>query len=181
MLQYIYAYLDSPWWDTTMVVITTWGIVSLWMLITRQSTRSPRRRLFMWSGLVMLLLSVVFSMVFEGFLPRTAGMSTRRQVETAIGMFGFLAAPMIMVYACWRFVRDTIREFDAATPARFGRVRPGPGETGQPHVPVSTWLSAWMVPLFYLAFGFVLMFVAASVYHETRFPLTFAWEALGLL
>lgn len=180
MLRAIYDFIASDYYDPVMSVLLTWGLVSLGVLLLGRHASRPIR-VFAWAGVAALGLSVVFSMVFEDFLPGLQ--SGRTGVDNAIGMSAILAGAVAVVVGGYVFVRDTFARLGAAAKPRFGRGKAGQEARGLDEiepVPVAGWLAVWSRGLLWLAGGFLLIIVGASLNNENRFPLAWLWRGVGL-
>jgi len=169
MLELIDDYLASPWWEATTAVAGVLGFVGLGALLLGYARQGWRRR-FAWLSLGLLVLTVVFSMVFEEFLPELRRQTPERALEIALGMLGFLLATALFVYGGYRFVRATFAYMTRAETQRDARGR-------SPAAGLGALLAAWGPGLLWMGGAAVLFALAASLYHESRFPLAWLWGA----
>lgn len=170
------AFLDSTWWEVVQFLSLGLGLTALLSLLLDGGGRGWAK-LRIWGGLGLLAATVVFSMLFEDLLPRLQTLPDDHKLPFMLSFPGFLAATAIIVYGGWRFVRDTFRVL--AT----GGVETGPASgkrrSRQTHVPAGVFFRAWLPGLGWLAAGFALMFLSASAYHESHFPVPWLWALFG--
>lgn len=179
MLDAIYRFIASPFWDITMVLLLIWGVASLFVAIFGLA-KTRRAKIATRAGIAAMFGSIVFSMVFEDFLPGLA--SGRTSWSNAVGMAGILAGVCLFAHGGYVFVRDTFRRLEAAGTPVFGRQKKGraPVIAITEPVPVAGWLSVWTPALVRLAGGALLLVAGASLNNANRFPLAWLWGPLGV-
>lgn len=180
MLRTIYDFIASDYYEPVNRLVLAWGLISIAMLVLGRA-RTGWTRIVAWAGIVALAASLLVSMIFEDFLP---GLETGRTgAANAIGLAGILLGLLMFVYGGYRFVRDTFGRIDSAAKLRFGRRRKGARTQGlyeiEP-VPVRGWVGIWGPSLLWMAGGFALIVIGASLNNQNRFPLAWFWGWFGL-
>lgn len=167
MLVLFNAYFNSVWWEMTTMAALVWGLAGGVMLMTGTAQAGPRR-IVAWGGVIFLLATILFSMVFEELVPLARRAPWPVVARTASGMALFLLATGVLVYGGYVFLRDSLRAFTQHAAAN------GTGKGAAEdlrRMRVSDWLRAWM-PGFRIIGLSALLFVAATlVYQVERFPL----------
>ena len=103
-------FLYTPYWDAFNAVAIMAGLGSIVVMMFGVA-RSPKEKVMMWVGLVLLFLCVAFSMLFEEILPILPSLPEHRRIPYALSFMGFLVFLVMFVSASRRFVRDVIIAF----------------------------------------------------------------------
>jgi hypothetical protein len=179
MLDFIYNFIASDWWDTVAMLATAWGVLSLVALMCGYA-RSLGSRIAVWTGIGAMVAVVIFSMVFEEFLPRLHNMGISEAVTTAIGMAGIFLSVAFFAFGGFVFVRDTLGRIGAVTRPGFGRKGSKAGAETIERVPARAWLGVWGPGLLRMGIAVLLLVLSASLYHPDRFPIPWFWAPFGL-
>ena len=179
MLEAIYRFIDSDYYDPVNLVAVVWGLFSLVMLLLGLAL-TPGRKVLAWTGIVAMVASIVFSMVFEDFLPGLQ--SGRTGWLNAVGMATILAGTVVLAGGGYVFARDTFGRLNIAFLPLFGRGWRDAVEKvrADARVPARAWLTLWRRGLTIMAGGFLLIVVGASLNNDDRFPLAWFWGIFGI-
>ena len=97
MIDLGYKFLYSPGWYIFNAIALCWGLLAIvWLLFA--APRSHRDRWIVWSGIALLVLSALFSMVFEELLPLARRTSPANATRVGVGMTGFAVAVIMLIY-----------------------------------------------------------------------------------
>jgi len=177
MPEVINTYLASDYWEYTTMLLGIWGVTALFMLLLGRADTSWKK-VYVWVGLTLLSGSILFSMVFETYLPAARHMSTARALSMAFGLAGFFAATALFVYGGWRFVRDTSAGLQARDEREIEQMRSARARPPE-RLPPGELLSIWRGGCLLMGSAALLFFLSASLYHENHFPLAGLWALFG--
>ena len=147
--------LAHPLGQTVVMLIAMAGLGSLVLLMLGAVQGRGRAVARALVGLTFLV--VLASMAAEEVAPLVGRVPARRLAEVILGQSGFLLAVAVLIWGAARFVGDTL--------AALG--------TAGVRVPAGRWLRVWTPALVRMGAAAALFTLAATLYHENRFPLTF--------
>lgn len=156
MIDLIYAFLGSAYWDYFTAAALLWGLTGIVMLLLGGAgTRS--RKAIAWGGIAVMTLGVIFSMLFEDLVPLADQRTDAETIAAAIGMLVFLGAPALFAYGGFILVRDTFR--------RLGELPPERPRKGKPAIGAGEWLTVWRGGCLLLLGAVLLFLLGAAFYH----------------
>lgn len=118
----------------------------MWLLFA--APKSRRDKWIVWGGIVLLILSVLFSMLFEDLLPLAKRTSVANAARVALGMTGFVIAVILLIYGGKLLIRGSLNAMVQSKTDQF------PG-----------WFASWWPGLLWTIGSIVLFFVSSLVYN----------------
>ncbi len=97
-MELVDRFMYTPAWDGYHMVSFMLGLAGIFALLLGFAT-SRRSKVLAWSGVGVLLLSVVVSMLFEEILPVWPTLPEARRLPFALSFGGFMAFLVIFIYA----------------------------------------------------------------------------------
>ncbi len=107
MVKLAESYLYSPAWTIMNMIALAWGLLGIVFLLMGYAG-TAKQKLFAWSGISLLVATVLFSMLFEELLPLARRTSWQNASRVALGMAGFMIATIAFVNAGRLLVRSIL-------------------------------------------------------------------------
>jgi len=170
------SFLYTPYWDAFNAVAIMAGLGSIVVMIFGIA-RSPKEKVMMWAGLVLLFLCVVFSMLFEEILPGWSALPEHRRIPYALSFVGFLVFLIMFVSAGRRFVRDVFIAFPDLLRRKGARQHTQYPDAATEGVPNVTLFKAMRPGLLWLGASIAVFLVSVVAYHGPE--ATLGWAGWG--